>query len=116
MFELVDEHGVWMTNLLLGVPDWKPGDRILRGHDTLEVVEVRSADDLPVLVSPFGTGPKKRLAQGGAPLCRARQQKTAYLLAVLYRKRVLNGLEPSTPSVSWRASERCVVRFVSLHA
>jgi hypothetical protein len=47
---LVNEHGIWLTNLRLGVPGWKPGDRIRRGHDTLEVVEVRAAEDLPVLV------------------------------------------------------------------
>ena len=59
-FKLVDEHGVWMTNLRLSVPDWKPGDRIWRGHDTLEVVEVRAADDLPVLVVRSGRGVPKR--------------------------------------------------------
>ena len=46
-----------MTNLRLGVPDWKRGDRIWRGRDTLEVVEVRAADDLPVLVVRSGRVP-----------------------------------------------------------
>jgi len=50
-FKIVDEHGVWMTNLRLGVPNWKPGDRIHRGPgDTLEVVEVRDGDEKQVLV------------------------------------------------------------------
>jgi hypothetical protein len=35
----------------------KPGDRIWRSHDTLEVVEVRAAVDLPVLVIRSGTCP-----------------------------------------------------------
>jgi hypothetical protein len=35
----------------MGPPDWKPGDRIVRGRDdTLEVVEVRDGDDKTVLV------------------------------------------------------------------
>ena len=50
----------WLENIRLGVPDWKPGDRIHRGPgDTLEVVEVRASDDLPVLVVRSGHGPKK---------------------------------------------------------
>jgi hypothetical protein len=56
-FKLVDEHGVWLTNLHLGVPDWKPGDQIHSGYDTLEVIEVREADDLPVLVVRSGRVP-----------------------------------------------------------
>jgi hypothetical protein len=34
----------------LNAPAWKPGDRILRGRDTLEVVEVRDGDDQVTLV------------------------------------------------------------------
>jgi hypothetical protein len=37
--------------------------------------------------------------QGGALRCRARQQKTAHLRAVLLPKRASDGLEPSTPSL-----------------
>jgi hypothetical protein len=44
-FRIEDEHGQWLTNLRLGVPNWKPGDRIPRGTDTLEVIAVRSAAD-----------------------------------------------------------------------
>ena len=50
-FKLVDEQGVWLTDMRLGRPDWKPGDRIYQGsNDTLEVVEVRSDGERPVLV------------------------------------------------------------------
>jgi hypothetical protein len=56
-FKLVDEPGVWLTNIRLNGPDWKPGDRIWRGHDTLEVVEVREANDLTVLVVRPGNLP-----------------------------------------------------------
>jgi hypothetical protein len=34
----------------LGPPNWKPGDRIPHGHDTLEVVRVRHDDEWDVLV------------------------------------------------------------------
>jgi hypothetical protein len=53
MFRIEDEHGQWLTNLRLGPPDWKPGDRISRGTDTLEVIEVRHTDyedEFPALV------------------------------------------------------------------
>lgn len=54
-FKLVDEHGVWLDNIRLSGDDWKPGDRIHRGPgDTLEVVEVRAVEDLPVLVVRSG--------------------------------------------------------------
>jgi hypothetical protein len=34
----------------LTAPAWKPGDRIPRGRDTLEVVEVQNSDELVTLV------------------------------------------------------------------
>jgi hypothetical protein len=34
----------------LNAPAWKPGDRILRGRDTLEVVDVRHGGELLTLV------------------------------------------------------------------
>jgi hypothetical protein len=34
----------------LNAPAWKPGDRIPRGRDTLEVVEVRYDQELATLV------------------------------------------------------------------
>jgi hypothetical protein len=40
-FRLEDEQGRWLTDMRLNVPMWKPGGRIPRGRDTLEVVEVR---------------------------------------------------------------------------
>jgi hypothetical protein len=43
-FRIEDEHGQWLTNMRLGPPDWKPGDRIPRGTDTLEVIDVRAGD------------------------------------------------------------------------
>jgi hypothetical protein len=47
-FRIEDEHGQWMTNLRVNGYDWKPGDRIPRGTDTLEVIDVRfAADDDP---------------------------------------------------------------------
>jgi hypothetical protein len=50
-FKLVDESGTWLTDIRLSLPDWKPGDRIVRGRDdTLEVVKVREGWDKPVLV------------------------------------------------------------------
>jgi hypothetical protein len=44
------EDGTWLTDIRLGPPDWKPGDRIPRGTDTLEVVRVRHDDERDVLV------------------------------------------------------------------
>jgi hypothetical protein len=49
-FRLEDEEGRWLTDMRLSVPNWKPGDRIPRGRDTLEVVEVRVGDDQVTLV------------------------------------------------------------------
>jgi hypothetical protein len=34
----------------LNAPAWKPGDRIPRGRDTLEVVDVRDGDEPTTLV------------------------------------------------------------------
>ena len=47
-FKLVTEEGQWLTDMHLGPPDWNPGDRIHRGRDTLEVVEVREGKVLVV--------------------------------------------------------------------
>ncbi len=44
-FRLEDEHGQWLTDARLGPHDWKPGDRIPRGRDTLEIVKVRAGHD-----------------------------------------------------------------------
>jgi hypothetical protein len=49
-FRSEDEQGRWLTNVQLNAPGWKPGDRIPRGRDTLEVVEVRHGDELVTLV------------------------------------------------------------------
>ena len=50
MFKLEAEDGTWLTNIRLGVPNSKPGDRIPRGNDTLEVVRVRHDDERDVLI------------------------------------------------------------------
>jgi hypothetical protein len=50
VFKLEAEDGTWLTNIRLGVPNSKPGDRIPRGNDTLEVVRVRHDDERDVLV------------------------------------------------------------------
>jgi hypothetical protein len=50
VFKLEAEDGMWLTDIRLGPPDWKPGDRIPRGNDTLEVVRVRHDDERDVLV------------------------------------------------------------------
>jgi hypothetical protein len=49
-FRLEDEQGRWLTDMRLNAPNWKPGDRIPRGRDTLEVVEVRAGEDQVTLV------------------------------------------------------------------
>jgi hypothetical protein len=49
-FRLEDEQGRWLTSMQLNAPAWKPGDRIPRGRDTLEVVEVRVGGELVTLV------------------------------------------------------------------
>jgi hypothetical protein len=49
-FRLEDEQGRGLTNMQLNPPAWKPGDRIARGRDTLEVVEVRHGGKLVTLV------------------------------------------------------------------
>jgi hypothetical protein len=43
MFKLVTEDGLWLEDARLNTLEWKPGDRILDGRDSLEVVEVRAA-------------------------------------------------------------------------
>ena len=50
VFKLVNETGEWLTNLRVSSAMWKPGDRIPRGSDVLEVVEVRDDPDKPILV------------------------------------------------------------------
>jgi hypothetical protein len=52
-FRLEDEQGRWLTDMRLSMPNWKPGDRIPRGRDTLEVVEIRvEADGVTLVVKP----------------------------------------------------------------
>jgi hypothetical protein len=58
-YKLVNEDGVWLSDEHLNGFDWRAGDRIHRGRDTLEVVEVRdSADARPTLVVRSGRGQK----------------------------------------------------------
>jgi hypothetical protein len=49
-FGLEDTEGRWLTDMRLSVPNWKPGDRIPRGRDTLEVVDVRYRGEHTTLV------------------------------------------------------------------
>ena len=41
VFKLEAEDGTWLTDIRVSAPNWKPGDRIPRGRDALEVVRVR---------------------------------------------------------------------------
>ena len=41
VFKLEAEDGTWLSGARLGPPGWKPGGRIPRGRDALEVVSVR---------------------------------------------------------------------------
>lgn len=41
VFRIETEDGRWLADMRLAPPDWKPGDRIARGRDSLEVVVVR---------------------------------------------------------------------------
>jgi hypothetical protein len=50
VFKLEAEDGTWLSDIHVVVPNWKPGDRIPRGRDTLEVVGVRRDDERDVLV------------------------------------------------------------------
>jgi hypothetical protein len=50
VFKLETEDGTWLSDIRIGVPNWKPGDRIPRGTDALEVVRVRHDDERDVLV------------------------------------------------------------------
>jgi hypothetical protein len=50
VFKLETEDGTWLSDVRLSAPSWEPGDRILRGRDTLEVVRVRRDDERDVLI------------------------------------------------------------------
>jgi hypothetical protein len=56
IYKIVDESGEWQTDMRLSAPDRKPGDRIPRGRDFLEVIEVRPGVDRDVLVVRTGQG------------------------------------------------------------
>jgi hypothetical protein len=53
-FKIVNEDGEWQSDLRLSAPDWKAGDRIPRGRDFLEVVDVRPGAEKTVLVVRTG--------------------------------------------------------------
>jgi hypothetical protein len=54
VFKLETEDGTWLSDIHLGRASWKPGDRIPRGHHTLEVVRIRHDDERDLLVvRPF---------------------------------------------------------------
>jgi hypothetical protein len=81
MFRLEDEQGRWLTNMQLNAPGWKPGDRIPRGRDTSEVMEVRLEPDQVTLVvkrvqrlrCPVVPSPRDRAGRrAGVPLPLAR--------------------------------------------
>jgi hypothetical protein len=50
VFKLEAEDGTWLSDIRLGPPNWKPGDRIPRGNEMLEVASVRDDDGRDVLV------------------------------------------------------------------
>jgi len=50
-FRLENEQGQWLTNIRFSNASWKPGDRISRGRDALEVVAVRETPNGVTLVS-----------------------------------------------------------------
>jgi hypothetical protein len=56
-FRLEDQQGRWLTNMRSAAPNWQLGDKIPRGHDMLEVVEVRY-DQEPVTLVVKGHGPE----------------------------------------------------------
>jgi hypothetical protein len=56
-YKIVAEDGTWLTNLRLSVPDVRAGDRIPRGRDALEVLEVRDGEEKQVLVVRSGRAP-----------------------------------------------------------
>ncbi len=43
-YKLLTETGEDLGRFRAGTPTWAPGDRIHRGHDTLEVVNVTAAE------------------------------------------------------------------------
>jgi len=53
-FRLENEQGQWLTNIRFSTASWKPGDRISRGRDALEVVAVRETPDGVTLVVSEG--------------------------------------------------------------
>jgi len=62
VFKLETEDGKWLDNARFSIPDWKPGDRIPRGRDTLEVVRVRHDDEVDVLVIAPGRSRSRSVA------------------------------------------------------
>ena len=62
-FRLEDEQGRWLADMRLNAAAWKPGDRMPRGRETLEVVQVRAGDDGVTLVV---TGHAAKSEQPGA--------------------------------------------------
>ena len=59
---LLNEQGQWLTDARLGSTEWKPGDRIPRGRDTLEVVDVRSGTGDEFVTLIVRDWPKEPLA------------------------------------------------------
>jgi hypothetical protein len=50
IYEIVNEAGEWQADMRVSSGVWKAGDRIPRGRDFLEIVEVRDGVDRQVLV------------------------------------------------------------------
>jgi hypothetical protein len=44
-YRVENQHGEWLTDLRLSPPSWKPGDRIFRGPDMLEIIDVREPEE-----------------------------------------------------------------------
>ena len=59
-FRLEDEQGRWLADVRLNAPTWNPGDRIPRGRDTLEVIDVRHKPEGTTLVVKGGESSQGR--------------------------------------------------------
>ena len=50
VFRIENEQGQWLTDMSINAPNWKPGDKIYRGRDSLEVIDVRPYGDKTALI------------------------------------------------------------------
>jgi hypothetical protein len=50
VFRIENEQGQWLTDIALNGHNWKAGDCIYQGRDTIEVLAVRESDEQTTLV------------------------------------------------------------------